>query len=828
MFRLVLLFSSLHLLAHGLCEECEDYTVLLQRSSARVSKERNTRVDPEAKNETVFAPMNANAADEPDTAPVWYVTFALFFGAGLLILAMMVLMLCCLQIVVNGRQKHEQEMLKSKKVPNGVRADKKVDVPLPPARSNELSADDINEVLNGEGDRLNLLLEIAESLEPEKKATEVVQKGGKANKVKLSPESEVQVVRAVLTLATAVQKMHERRKANVTPRQKLQAAFRQVHLAVRFNRAMNSGRFKDQEDRHVTEVDHTASADATNRYDEGTSGLGPTLVVADRSRLAAYFASEKWMDHAGILLLVIYSQLCGAVYATYLRYRFPKMFHFMGPWVLVSRGEAMSIIVLTALMVLFMSRGFVTWVREYAGWSGVLRNMIDKHTLMHQWCGRLLPVCAALHILGHLFGSIPAIVNETDNAKINEVFTYGTLIKFNFNSWAEAMTCYPFVTGVGLVLLLCCFWALSNEYVRRRWFEAFHYPHLVLIVFWTGGLWAHGARQWLGCGVPLGQLVVFPVVLFYFGTRLSDIMRGIHPNIYIKDATIKKKTVLLEIDTENSGFVYETGMYCMLKVPAISEFEWHPFTIASAGGAPVVQVLFAVVGDWTTRLKELLEECRKQKKKYPVICIRGGYGAPAANMKDSSHVVLVGAGVGATPFLSFLASFCSSVQRGRETKLDAIESAVFYWVSREPEDFVWVNQYNEIINSVLSLKNRIEVRLCLTKSLETATGADCSAAEVAMFWNGVNIALTRFDAPKLASELGAPTQFGRPNWNKELSDHANALLARDPPAKRTGAHGELEIHVYACGNAMLVSSLTEACDSLDDQNRTFRLFAEQF
>ena len=97
-----------------------------------------------------------------------------------------------------------------------------------------------------------------------------------------------------------------------------------------------------------------------------------------------------------------------------------------------------------------------------------------------------------------------------------------------------------------------------------------------------------------------------------------------------------------------------------------------------------------------------------------------------------------------------------------------------------------------------------------------------------MFWNGVNIALTRFDAPKLASELGAPTQFGRPNWKKELSNHAQALLARDPPAKRTGAHGELEIHVYACGNAMLVSSLTEACDVLDDQDTTFRLFAEQF
>merc|ERR1719171_1291618 len=107
----------------------------------------------------------------------------------------------------------------------------------------------------------------------------------------------------------------------------------------------------------------------------------------------------------------------------------------------------------------------------------------------------------------------------------------------------------------------------------------------------------------------------------------------------------------------------------MLKVPAISEFEWHPFTIASGGGKSKFQVLFAVVGDWTTQLKNLLVEAQSRNSRfpqYPKICVRGGYGAPAEGMKDKEHIIMVGGGVGATPFLSFLSNICDSAQRGTE------------------------------------------------------------------------------------------------------------------------------------------------------------------
>jgi len=139
-----------------------------------------------------------------------------------------------------------------------------------------------------------------------------------------------------------------------------------------------------------------------------------------------------------------------------------------------------------------------------------------------------------------------------------------------------------------------------------------------------------------------------------------------------------------------------------------------------------------------------------------------------------------------------------------------------------------VNQYSKVIEATPSLRDRISVRLCLSKALETSAASGCSAGEAATFWLGLQVALNKFGAKDLAAELGAPTQFGRPNWRKELGAHARELLGRSPRPSCTGPAGELEVDVYACGNAMLVASLEEACDDLCGGEATFRLFAEEF
>jgi len=765
-------------------------------------------------------PANATAwseVDEPESAPAWYMTLAIIAGAAVFILSVMLLILSGLQVLVKKQQRYQESLVETGKAKNvkgakagGLEAEKSDLTPK------GLGAEEVMALINGDQERLQMLLDFAQG-DAQERLEGLVKKSMKAYKVSLSKSSEAQIAEGVMALAKSVQSMQN---AKLRPKERLQKAMRQVRSMVRTCRALKIPIGEHEEQQITKEEEEAVKRKHAEGAKQGPQRNVKIMTETSNSWLASYFASEKWLDHAGIGIIIFYSQFCGIVYATYLKLRFPKMYEFMGPWVLVSRGEAMSIIVLSCMMVLLMTRGFITWCHNICKWSTILQNMVEKHALMHQWCGILLPVCAVLHVLGHFKGSIPAIINETDEKKINEVFTYGTKIKFNFNTWHGALACYPAITGYVLIVLLIAFWSFSNEWVRRKNFELFHYPHLLLIVAWAAGLWAHGARQWLGCGVPLGLLCVVPLTVYYFGERIYYIWQGTHTDIKIANAIIKKKSVLLEIETSGK-FVYDTGMYCMLKVPAVSALQWHPFTIASASGASKVQVLFALAGDWTTRFKELLAEAQKSRSPYPEICLRGGYGAPAQNIQDEKHVVMVGAGVGATPFLSFLATICDGEQKGPSSKFQKLESAVFYWLSREPEDFVWVNKYNSIIAATPSLKNRVSVRLVLTKGMETSETNECSAAEAALFWIGVQVAL-RLDSQSVVQELGAPTQFGRPNWKKELGDRYKELVKYQKKGEK------MEIGVYACGNNMLVQSLEDACDSLDSDEVDFKLFAEQF
>lgn len=809
------------------------------------------------------------AADEPESAPSFLFNLALFVGFACTILFILLIILGFLQLVayfIKQRQaaylerlekeKAEKKAKEEKDKPAEAKAKAKPEPKKEAGNTKKLkrsktmaerkdmvkeAADKLIGIklwkrLNGDAARLGMILSIAYSGDPDAQAKDLVQRACKAYKLRLSNMATQQVSEGLITLTEAVKQQQQeqgdrgivkfRRAAN-----KVRALVR-VSLAFKgtadesksmalFDGPGGTGKescmFKAIKAKSSDRVQAVAKIYADGEKAQIHGQFQDTRL--QKTKLGAYFAGAQWLDHSAIAVVFIYSQLCALVYAMYLKTRFPKMYAFMGPWLLVSRGEAMAVIILSMMMVVLLSRGLITKLRPLMSWSTVLATICDKHVLIHKCIGVMLVICAFLHILGHLRGSIPAIVGETDAAKINAAFTYGTKIRFNFNSWATAAVCWPAVTGYILVLILIAFWSLSNIYVRKYWFELFHYPHLILIVAWCAALIAHGWKQWLGIGVPLASVSFMPVVIFYFAERMHHIRHGDQETIRIANAVIKKSNVLLEIETGSTGFSFSTGMYCMLKVPEISNFQWHPFTIASGGGKSKFCVLFATIGDWTNRLKTLLDEAQKLEKDYPKICVRGGYGAPATGMKDKEHIILVGAGVGATPFLSFLSNICSSCEEGAVDQFKDVKSAVFYWLSREPNDFMWVNEYTNIINAEPKLRDKVKIRLCLTKSLDTE--ADGDNKDIGLFWLGLEVALTKLDSPDLKKELGVPTQFGRPKWPKEFAKVQEELTTQFGKAPD-------DVSVFVCGNKMLVDSLEEACEEMTDRSIKFRLFAEEF
>lgn len=98
-------------------------------------------------------------------------------------------------------------------------------------------------------------------------------------------------------------------------------------------------------------------------------------------------------------------------------------------------------------------------------------------------------------------------------------------------------------------------------------------------------------------------------------------------------------------------FSYLAGQYCDIKVPLVSNLEWHPFTIASSPHESDMLFYIKVNGDWTRNLYALFKE-RDGDHQDINIHVRGPYGAPAQHVGQYDHVVLISGGVGATPMAS--------------------------------------------------------------------------------------------------------------------------------------------------------------------------------
>lgn len=87
-----------------------------------------------------------------------------------------------------------------------------------------------------------------------------------------------------------------------------------------------------------------------------------------------------------------------------------------------------------------------------------------------------------------------------------------------------------------------------------------------------------------------------------------------------------------------------------MQIPAISRFQWHPFTISACIG-PRLQVHIKADGDWTTKLHELAIKAKSERGSGEQdfvgikVGIDGPFGAPAQRFWSYDKAIIIGAGM---------------------------------------------------------------------------------------------------------------------------------------------------------------------------------------
>jgi predicted ferric reductase len=322
------------------------------------------------------------------------------------------------------------------------------------------------------------------------------------------------------------------------------------------------------------------------------------------------------------------------------------------------------------------------------------------------------------------------------------------------------------------------------------------------------------------------------------------------------------------------SFSFQPGDYVSINLPRVALYEFHPFTISSAPEeTDALHVHIQAVGNWTKqvyqRFKEMSEsdarenhvkvyradlhpeqsaadlqathndDCAdnddeqnsyrtRSRKREPVV-INGPYSSCARYIFDCKHVVLIGGGIGITPYASILSSLmaqfrasrvickhCNGINYNSKGLVEnrRLKKVDFIWVNRDQKNFEWflnlLRQFEQeqeyYLASNSSEKRFLDIHLYFTEIKHDENIGNVPLDLVTKIWAEVA-------GQDIFTSLKSKTHIGRPKWEDlfgSLISGENASTAND-------------VNVFFCGPSGMARTIRNHCATY-----RFRFYEEKF
>ncbi|XP_065771678.1 NADPH oxidase 1 isoform X2 [Muntiacus reevesi] len=362
-----------------------------------------------------------------------------------------------------------------------------------------------------------------------------------------------------------------------------------------------------------------------------------------------------------------------------------------------ARASALCLNFNSMLILLPVCRNLLSFLRGTCSlYRSTLRKQLDHNLSFHKLVGYMICLHTAIHIIAHLFnlerysrsrqatdGSLTSILSnlphQENDSWLNPIQSSNTTVVYvTFTSIAG-------LTGVIITMALVLMVTSAMEFIRRSYFEVFWYTHHIFIIYFIdlgihglGGIvrgqtdesmaenhphtcaeffekWDDPAShckppQFEGLPAESWKWILAPGILYIF-ERILRFYRSQQKVVITK--VVMHPSKVLELQMHKHGFSLEVGQYIFVNCPSISYLEWHPFTLTSAPEEDFFSIHIRAVGDWTENLIRTFEQ---QYSSVSRIQVDGPFGTVSEDVFQYEVAVLVGAGIGVTPFASILKS----------------------------------------------------------------------------------------------------------------------------------------------------------------------------
>ena len=459
-----------------------------------------------------------------------------------------------------------------------------------------------------------------------------------------------------------------------------------------------------------------------------------------------------------------------------------------GNGVVVTRGAASVISFTMALIPLTMAKGLITKLASNASIAKVAP--FEYMNEIHKIIGYTFTLFTCVHIIGHTFNFyfLSSLHPRDADVIFPEIYILSNELPTFFGFWIFSTT--TGLTGLFLVITVFLMIPFTVKVVRERNYDLFWYSHKLYIPLYILTL-LHGSAQliqeplfWHYC---LASLLIF---------GLDRMLRTPMMNIEVRVIDIVKKpsNVIYLVLEKPKGFNYEAGQWCYIIRKETGYFSnlkqiRHPFTMTTAPCEKRLgfHIKMQDKGSWTSEIFE-----------NPPMKVRldGPFGNTYTSFQnDYQVIVLIGGGVGITPFASILKSLVFRANL-RKKKFDSlglseITKVYLFWTSKTVRSFEW---FSELLNELQEDLFGLSIYQFITGDVTT------DLHNVAILFG--ELQHRQITKTSLVSKNKWNISFGRPDFDSMFS--------------RLGElYQDKTIGVFSCGSSKFNDSVKEISTSHD-------------
>ncbi|NXT03436.1 DUOX2 oxidase, partial [Jacana jacana] len=461
--------------------------------------------------------------------------------------------------------------------------------------------------------------------------------------------------------------------------------------------------------------------------------------------------------------------------------------------IIISRGSAACISFMYSYILLTMCRNLITVLRET-----FLNHYIpfDAAVDFHRWVAMAALIFSVLHTAGHIvnvyvFSVMPLSVLS---CLFSSVFMDdGSQLPQKYYWWF--FQTIPGMTGVLLLVILAVMYVFATHHFRRVSFQGFWITHHLYILLYVLVI-IHGSYALVQ--QPRFHIYFIIPALIYGADKLLSLSRKKVEISVVKAELLPSGVTHLRFQRPQD-FDYKSGQWVRIACVALGTTEYHPFTLTSAPHEDTLSLHIRAVGPWTTRLRELYSpESLALLGKLPKLYLDGPFGEGHQEWNKFEVSVLVGGGIGVTPFASILKDlvFKSSIN----SKL-LCKKIYFIWVTRTQRQFEWLA---DIIREVeeADRNDLVSVHIYITQLAEKF---DLRTTMLYICERHFQKVLNK----SLFTGLRSITHFGRPPFVPFFS----SLQEVHPEVQKIG--------VFSCGPPGMTKNVEKACRQLNKKDQTY-------